>query len=107
MIMNNEKYDYYKKLHPDWSDDQIAVAISVDLSADKKISEAGANVSLQDPDLIKSILDGAKEWLREVLPNVFAKVSHFFDKLISTIGEWLSKGLLYVVEAISRLLNRD
>ena len=37
---------------------------------------------------------------------VFAKVAKFFDTLLTTIGEWVQKGLSYVVEAIAYLLNR-
>lgn len=28
-----EKYEYYKKLHPEWSHEQIVAAVSVEMSA--------------------------------------------------------------------------
>lgn len=104
--MESEKYNQIKAKHPEWSDDQIWTAISLDMQTDTVISEKGEDVDPNDPDVISSILSGARTWLKEVLPNIFAKVSQFFDKLITTIGEWVQKGLTYVVDAISYLLNR-
>ena len=104
--MNNPKYDYYKAKHPEWSDEQIWTAVSLDMESDKVIDEKGAYVDPNDPDMIKEVLDGARRWLSEVLPDVFAKVAKFFDTLLTTIGEWVQKGLSYVVEAIAYLLNR-
>lgn len=104
--MNNPKYDFYKSKHPEWSDEQIWTAVSLDMESNKVIDEKGADIDPNDPDIIKEVLDGARKWLSEVLPVIFAKVSQFFDKLLATIGEWVSKGLTYVVEAIAYLLNR-
>ena len=104
--MNNPKYDYYKAKHPEWSDEQIWTAVSLDMESDKVIDEKGADVDPNDPDMIKEVLDGARRWLSEVLPDVFAKVAKFFDTLLTTIGEWVQKGLSHVVEAIAYLLNR-
>lgn len=104
--MNNPKYDYYKAKHPEWSDEQIWTAVSLDMESDKVIDEKGADVDPNDPDMIKEVLDGARKWLSEVLPDIFAKVAKFFDTLLTTIGEWVQKGLSYVVEAITYLLNR-
>jgi len=106
MFDYNERYDYYRKFHPEWSDDQIKVAISIDLSASSKISEEGANVSPNDPELMRRIIEGARDWLREVLPEVFIKVSQFFDKLIITVGEWVQKGLAYALNAIEYLYEK-
>lgn len=104
--MNNAKYEYYKKKHPEWSEDQIWTAVSLDMESERVIEEKGSDVDPNDPDMIKDILDGARNWLREVLPQVFAKVSAFFDKMISTIGDWIQKGLTFVIDAIARLLNK-
>lgn len=104
--MNNPKYDYYKAKHPEWSEEQIWTAVSLDMESDKVIDEKGTDVDPNDPDMIKEVLDGARRWLSEVLPDIFAKVVKFFDTLLTTIGEWVQKGLSYVVGAIAYLLNR-
>lgn len=104
--MNNPKYDEIKAKHPDWSDEQIWTAISLDMQTDTVINEKGDDINPDDPDVITEILRGAKTWLEEVLPDIFAKVAKFFDSLLSTIGEWVQKGLTYVVDAIAYLFNR-
>lgn len=60
--MNNPKYDYYKAKHPEWSDEQIWTAVSLDMESDKVIDEKGADVDPNDPDMIKEVLDGARRW---------------------------------------------
>ena len=104
---NNDRYNHYKELHPEWSEDQIWAAISIEMEAENVLDKKGQNIIANDPDIIKEILDGAKNWLQEVLPNVFAKVAAFFDRLISTIGEWIQKGLSFVVESIAKLLGKN
>lgn len=105
--MNNSKYDEMKAKHPDWSDEQIWTAISLDMEADKVIDDKGADVNPDDPDIIREILIGAKRWLSEVLPQIFERVRNFFDKLITTIGTWVKKGLSYVVDLIDTLFGKD
>lgn len=103
---NHPKYKFYKQMHPEWSDDQIKTAISIDLSADNEITRAGANVDPNDPNLIRNIIEGARAWLAEVLPQVFERVKNFFDKIISTLASWVQKGLQYVVDLIGTILGR-
>lgn len=105
--MENPKFNEIKAKHPDWSDDQIWTALSLDMESDNVIEHAGADIDPNDPDIIKQIIVGAQNWLKEVLPQVFAKVAQFFDRMITTIGEWVQKGLSFVVDAIARLLGRD
>ena len=95
-----ERIQLLKSKHPDWSEEQIKSAIAIELSAGNVVDKAGKAVSPNDPDIVKAVLLGAKEWLHEVLPEVFAKVAVFFDNLINTMGTWIEKGLTYVVEAI-------
>lgn len=101
-----EKYNHYKSLHPEWSHEQIMAAVSIEMSAANKVTDAGENADPNDQELIRSVLLGAKEWLHEVLPEVFAKVANFFDDLINNIGKWLAKGLGYVFDAIDYLYKK-
>ena len=101
----NPKYNEFKAKHPDWSDEQIWTAISLDMEADNVIENKGADVDPNDPDIIKEIILGARQWLSEVLPQIFEKVAKFFDKLITTIGTWVQKGLTYVIDLIDTLFG--
>lgn len=103
---NHPKYKFYKQMHPEWSDDQIKTAISIDLSADNEITRAGANVDPNDPNLISNIIEGARTWLAEVLPQVFERVKGFFEQIINTLASWVQKGLQYVVDLIGTILGR-
>ena len=97
-----EQYEKYKQKHPDWTDEQIWTAISVDMQADKVIEEAGSDIDQNDPDIMEAIIRGAMEWLDEVLPKIFEKVKQFFGNLLSNIGNWVSKGIEYIMELISQ-----
>ena len=101
-----ERIQLLKSKHPDWSEEQIKSAIAIELSAGNVVDKAGKDVSPYDPDIMKAVLSGAKEWLHEVLPEIFAKVATFFDNLINTVGTWVEKGLTYVVEAIDYLWSK-
>lgn len=101
-----ERIQLLKSKHPDWSEEQIKSAIAIELSAGNVVDKAGKDISPNDPDIMKAVLLGAKEWLHEVLPEIFAKVATFFDNLINTVGTWVEKGLTYVVEAIDYLWSK-
>lgn len=102
----NERYNRIKAEHPDWSEEQIWTAVSVEMNSANVINEAGPNIDPNNPDIIKSVLEGAKIWLKEVLPNIFVKVASFFDSLILNVGEWCQKGLSYIVKAIEVLYDK-
>jgi len=89
--MENPKFNEIKSKHPDWSDDQIWTALSIDMESDNVIENAGGDIDPNDPDIIKQIIVGAQNWLREVLPTVLQIVAQFFERMISTIGEWVQK----------------
>lgn len=95
-----------KGKHPEWSDEQIWTAVSLDMQADVVINEKGDDISIDDPDVIEGIIRGAMEWLDEVLPAIFEKVKALFANLLQNLGSWIRKGLDYVMECISKLMLR-
>ncbi|MCQ2273382.1 MAG: hypothetical protein MJZ86_01155 [Bacteroidales bacterium] len=102
--MNNELFENMKKLHPDWSDAQIWTAISLDMESEKQIEKGGKDIDPNDPGLLKSIVAGARAWLKEVLPIIFEKVKAFFDYIKDHIGEWVAAGLEAVKRWIGEIL---
>lgn len=98
--MDNPIYNQIKKDHPDWSEEQIWSAVSINMQADTVIETAGKNVDPNDPDLVEQIIRGAEAWLEEVLPLVFEKVEELFKNLLCHIGDWIRKGLDYVMRFI-------
>lgn len=94
-----EKFDIIKEKHPNWSDEQIWSAVSLDMEADRVIEEKG-EISPNDPDIIEEIIRGAMEWLDDALPMIMEKVRNLFNALLQNIGNWLRKGMEYVMDFI-------
>lgn len=102
-----EKYKHFKEAHPEWSHEQIMAAVSIVMSSSNEITKAGPDVRPDDPELIRSILQGARNWLHDVLPEVFTKIADFFDILIRNIGSVISKGLGCIIDAIEYLYEKS
>lgn len=94
-----EKFDIIKEKHPNWSDEQIWSAVSLDMEADRVIEEKG-EINHDDPDIIEEIIRGAMEWLDDALPMIMEKVRDLFNALLQNIGNWLRKGMEYVMDFI-------
>ncbi len=101
---NNERFDRIKAKHPDWSDDQVWMAVSLDLQQDATI-EQNEDVDPNDPDIWKTIVTKAKEWLKEVLPVVFEKVKEFFNTLLKRLKEWIDENVPVIFEKIKELIG--
>lgn len=99
----NERFNDYKNNHPDWSDEQIWMAISIDLKAKDTVKSSEGDVDLHDESIMLSILDGARQWLNVVLPDIYEKVKTQFDKIITNIGKWIQKGLNYLLDELDKL----
>ena len=91
--MEEQRYNYYKQEHPEWTDEQIYTAISLDIKSKETVKAAGGEVRADDPDIIKKILIGAREWLESLLPTIFEKVKDAFDLLLERLQEWIKDKL--------------
>lgn len=100
--MNNERYNYYKNAHPDWSEEQIWTAISIDMQTKQTVVSGGDNLDVNDPEVISSILRKASDWIKEVLPHIFEKIGRFFDEAIASVISWAKKGIQYLQELIQK-----
>lgn len=69
------------------------------MEADRVIEEKG-EISPDDPDIIEEIIRGAMEWLDDALPMIMEKVRDLFNALLQNIGNWLRKGMEYVMDFI-------
>ena len=98
---NNSVYQRIKEKHPDWSDEQIWTAASLDMQADVVIDQKGKDVSVNEPDIMEMIIRGAMDWLDEALPLIFEKVKKMFANLLQNLGTWIRKGWDYLMQIIS------
>lgn len=102
--MNIDKFNEIKAKHPEWSDEQVWTAVSLDMQTDVVINQKGDDISMEDPDIIEEIIKGAMNWLEEVLPIIFEKVHNILERFLENIGEWIRKGIDYIIQAISKYL---
>lgn len=89
--MDNSRYNFYKENYPDWSDEQIWTAISLDLKTNDIVKKHDGNINIQDPDILKKIIEGAREWLEAVLPDIFEKVRDLFSSILEQVIEWVEE----------------
>ena len=101
---NNERFDRIKAKHPDWSDDQVWMAVSLDLQQDATI-EQNKDVDPNDPNIWKTIVTKAKDWLNAVLPVVFEKVKEIFNTLLNRLKEWIAENVPVIFEKITELIS--
>lgn len=100
---NNERYNYYKRLHPEWSEEQIWTAVSIDMQTANTIKKGGEDVNVNDENVIRSILKSAQQWLEEVLPAIYRKVADFFRKAF----EWIKQGIHDILDWILGRIDDD
>ena len=103
--MNNERFERFKAKHPNWSDEQIWTAVSLDMAQDTTIEEKGGDIDPNDADIWKEIVSQAKDWIKEVLPQVFEKVKALFDNIIHQISEWVKKNIPVIMEKIKDFIG--
>lgn len=104
--MDNERFERIKAMHPDWSDEQIWIAVSIDLQQDQTIRQQG-DIDPNDPVIWEIIIRKAKDWLQEVWPVVFEKVKEIFAGLLNKIKEWISNKIPVVIDWIREFIGAN
>lgn len=102
---NNDRYNFYKRNHPEWSEEQIWMAISIDMKAKDTVKKGGEDIDIHDESVLKKILEGAREWLNVVLPDIYEKVKNFFDNILKNIGKWIQQGLNYLLDKLDNFIS--
>lgn len=97
-------FNELKEKHPDWSDEQIWTTISVMLSSEDAITASGPGTTYSE-DLLRTVLEKAKEWLLETLPDIFVKVADFFNDLLDSLPDWAKQGIKYAFKLIVNYFN--
>lgn len=103
--MTNPIYERIKSQHPDWSEDQIWTAVSLELQSEAVIDKKGPIDPEEEESIIEEIIRGAEGWLESVLPQVFDRVRVFFDDLLDNLAAWIQKGIQKGIEYILQFLN--
>lgn len=103
--MNQEKFKDLKAKHPEWSDEQIWTAISLEMSADATIDN-NKDVEPDDPNIFVEVVNKAREWMKEVIPAIFEKVKEVFTSLLDQVKMWINENLPDILNEIRKWLNR-
>ena len=105
-MSNNETYNRIKAEHPNWSEEQIWTAVSLHMEADNVITEKGADIDRNDPEIFTQIVQRAKEWLAEVLPKIFEKVKEVFYQLLDQLKTWVSANWDKILKVITDFFRK-
>lgn len=101
--MNQEKFKEFKAKHPEWSDEQIWTAISLEMSAEATIDNK-KDVDPNDPNIFVEVVNKAREWMKEVIPAVFEKVKEVFTSLLDQVKTWIKDNLPNILNQIREWL---
>lgn len=103
MDMEKEKkrYEYYKNLHPDWSEEDIWLNVSIDKHVTDTVKNGGDDIDINTPKVMEYIIKKATDWIEENLPLIYEKVKAFFQTALNSVMEWASRGWEYLINLIS------
>jgi hypothetical protein len=99
---NKEYYDFILKQHPTWTHDKIMIKIGVDDKIGDMLDGEGAvNINIENEQVQKEILQGAKHFLLSIgcvaggiisiIDNVLDLLSNIIDGTIDYVGDKLKK----------------
>lgn len=91
-MTKEELFDQVKAENPSMTDEQIWTLVSIRSNAAEVITEGGPDIKPTE-ELLRLVLEKAKNWLLEVLPDIFFKVVDFFNDLFDRLPDW-AKGIV-------------
>ncbi len=94
-----QDYDDIRQRRPHWSHKQIMVKIALEREIDK-IPGTGPTDPTGDPEILRGILKGVKEFLTEVGCFVW-DVFEAIDDAIDTLTDLIASGLSYIGNKLS------
>ena len=102
---NNERFDRIKAKHPDWSEEQVWTAVSIELETETTVNQ-NKDVDPEDPNIWNAIVSKAKDWLQEGLPVVYEKVKEIFSNLLNRLKEWIAENIPVIIEKIWEIIGK-
>lgn len=93
------EYDHIKSMHPNWFHSQIMTKLSTDITIGRMI-ENGRDVDVDNPAILKEILEGAKRFL--IGAGIFiAAVFEVIDDALDALGDLIYHGISYIGDKLS------
>lgn len=92
MKIDKEKlFLWCKKNHPDWTDEQIWIFVSLSISCHGVIESAGLD-AVCSMDTLKAVIDKARKWLSENVSGEHEKAEGVFAEIMNNHSEWTKHG---------------
>lgn len=89
-MTQDELYNEIKEAHPEWSDEQIWTQVSIRISGEETISQ-NPDMTVNDNDIVKTIIRMADNWIHENLPYIWEKVKGWFENILNNIIDWFKE----------------
>ena len=87
-----ECFDFYSRLYPNWSFNQIMVKLAFDEKTNDFIGKGGSDANLQDPKTWEIILEGVKKTLLK-FNSVGSSVFNAIDDAIANLKGLIKAGI--------------
>ena len=100
-----ELFDHVKEAHPEWSDAQSWADVSMLREVENAVEKGGMDFNNLTEAFIKAMVRQAHKWIEENLPDILGQVGQFFTHLLEHIGDWVSHGLEWLMDAIGDILT--
>lgn len=98
---NQKVYDEIKEDKPSWGHKQIMFKVAM-LEKIDTIPEGPGDPDPDDPKVMKSVLEGAKDFLNSV-GIVFGTVITIIDQTLETLGDIIYRGISSIGNALQKI----
>ncbi len=106
-MINNDDLDIFahvKGQNPQWNDTQVWADVSMQREIEDAVDHGLVDANSITRDFIELVVRRARIWIEDNLPNIIEKVAGFFESLLDNIGDWISRGVNWFMDAIGDLI---
>jgi len=89
-MTKEELYQEIRDAHPEWTDEQVWTQVSIRINGEDAISR-NPNMTANDNDIVRTIIEMADQWIRENLPYIWEKVKDWFANILNDIIDWFKE----------------
>ena len=107
-MINNDDLDIFahvKEQNPQWNDTQVWTDVSMQREIEDAVEKGIVDGNNITGEVFQLIVKKAHIWIERNLPDILEKVAGFFESLLSNIGEWISHGLHWIMNALGDLVS--
>ena len=106
-MINNDDMDIFahvKEQNPQWNDTQVWADVSMKREIEDAVNTGMIDGNNITEEVFQLIVRKAHFWIERNLPELLEKVAGFFEGILNNIGEWISNGFHWLMDAIGDLI---